>query len=783
MLGVFAMIKVSHLTILENERHLISDVSFVLPNTGLCTICANEKEAEKKIAYILSGLLQANQGYVECNGFIVDSQEKQELYRQQYVANLLDEFIIFPEASIKDNVVLHYSYASYEINNVLKQWDLTDIAYESIENQSFEVVIRVILARMCIRKYKAVVFYPNSTPYAEHELQQIFQALNICSSFMLVIVVGYENIYANRNIELRNGKIVSDNGVETEIYSQVENETCRLSRFAIQHAYKMVEEQYRWVYKIFTCLMCVALFFISILWCAKSLNTVDIEMSMLKKDNTNSFLIEKIAQGNNGKRYPLQREELNDEDVEQLNDIFKNQVFFQYEPIDKVYANAYLEGIYRQEDISVYNKYPVTEFNSIQFKSIRMIGEKPTSYNEVVVPLSMMDRLFVAYDSNDIEKYLGEQITWYGMKLKVSGIITDYDYIHFHTFYVKKGFIKQHYLRFMQTAPISYKRMLIDDKYFSIQNLKPLEEIECFYDGEKIQYNQPLKGNEVLLNVGAAVVLGFPYESYMNDYKLEYSDILDEYLKYTQQWIGKEIQIQSYTIENEALNSMKYRKDFVIKGFLINGMNIVDTKKESMPSIVYIQNESLKDYMIPNIKITNAIFQSDHEDELENALILLDHDDTYKAKLENSSFLQLLIVDVKNLTFFFMVVGFTFLIGASILSFILVNKINDYLRKIYSVYYGFGESLQFLKQQIKFCFLEYWKKSLLLSTGIVTLIIWVYLLIIFITLSSDTSLLRYCFLLMCPSYLSFFLYECISFFMKVYLKKHKLLMEAYEDVC
>lgn len=777
------MIKVSHLTIQEKERYLLSNVSFVLSDTGLCNIRVNEKDAEKKIAYVLAGLLQAKDGYIQCDDYIVDTADKQLLYRKQYVANIFDEFIFFPDVSIKDNIVLQYTYSDTEILSVLKQFDLFDIAYESLEEQSFEILVRVVLARICIRKYRSVIFYPDATPYAEHELQQIYHVLNICSSFMLVIVIGKTSLKTKRQIELRNGKIVSDNCIGVESSKQRIQNFYNLSHFAIQKAYRKVEDKYRWVYKIFTCLLCIALFFISILWCVQSLDVVDIEMSMLRKNNTNTFLIEKVAKGNDGKIYPVQREELNDEDVRKLNDLFHNQIFYQYEPIDKTYANAYLEGIYRDEDISIYNQYPVTELKQEQFENIRMIGEVPKSYDEVVVPLNMMDTLFIAYDSDHISKYIGQKIVWYGMNLTISGIFTDYDYIYSRSFYVKNGFMKEHYLSSMKTTPASYKRILANNNYISIDNVKPMENINCYYDGNSIQYNQTIKENEVLLNVGAAINLGFPYASYIQNQPKEYSKILDDYLKYTKKWIGKEIQIQSYTIENEPLNSLKYQKNYIIKGFLINGINIIDPLKKDIPSVVYMNHDVLDTYMVPNVKVKNAVFQSENDDNIKYALTYLDKNDEYKAKLDNSSYLQLLIVDVKNLSLFFLIIGLIFLIGDIALSFVLVTKINRHMKKVYSVYYGFGESIEYIKEQIKYCFLEYWKKSLFLSTGIITFVIWSYLLVIFVTLSLDTSLLRYFLLLICPICIAFLLYKCVSILMKVYLKKHKLLMEAYEDVC
>ena len=46
------MLKVSHITMTNKQRYLLTDVSFVLPAHGFCAITAKEKETEKAISYL-----------------------------------------------------------------------------------------------------------------------------------------------------------------------------------------------------------------------------------------------------------------------------------------------------------------------------------------------------------------------------------------------------------------------------------------------------------------------------------------------------------------------------------------------------------------------------------------------------------------------------------------------------------------------------------------------------------------------------------------------------------
>ena len=61
------MLKVSHITMTNKQRYLLTDVSFVLPAHGFCAITAKEKETEKAISYLLAGMKQADAGFLQCD--------------------------------------------------------------------------------------------------------------------------------------------------------------------------------------------------------------------------------------------------------------------------------------------------------------------------------------------------------------------------------------------------------------------------------------------------------------------------------------------------------------------------------------------------------------------------------------------------------------------------------------------------------------------------------------------------------------------------------------------
>ena len=59
-----------------------------------------------------------------------------------------------------------------------------------MQDLSFEQCFRVLLARCMLKESKVLVFYPDSTPLSLKEREYVYELLQKCSEYMLVIIIG-----------------------------------------------------------------------------------------------------------------------------------------------------------------------------------------------------------------------------------------------------------------------------------------------------------------------------------------------------------------------------------------------------------------------------------------------------------------------------------------------------------------------------------------------------------------------------------------------------------------
>ena len=209
------MFKIDQLSIQKDHRHLFSDVSFVLPDTGFCSLWTKEQAEQEALSYVLSGIRPCSAGTICCNHVKINKDLEQEAsfcYRNTMVAHWFEDFLFIPQATMKQNVMLEETFEQEQFDALVKQWHLEDCVDKSIENLTFKQQIYTYITRVMIRKYKVLLFYPGSTPYSKEELQAIYHVLKKCSQYILVIVVGDQDCYsyADRKIEFEHGYILSD---------------------------------------------------------------------------------------------------------------------------------------------------------------------------------------------------------------------------------------------------------------------------------------------------------------------------------------------------------------------------------------------------------------------------------------------------------------------------------------------------------------------------------------------------------------------------------------------
>ena len=777
------MFKVEKLSIQKDQRHLFSDVSFVLPDTGFCSLWTKDKQEQEALSYVLSGIRPCTSGKFSCCNVTLDSTLDEKtcvLYRNQVVAHWFEDFFFIPQATLKQNIILEDVFSQEDVIAILEQWQLAGYIDEITENLSFKEQVCTYIARVMIRKYKVLLFYPDSTPYSKEELQIIYHVLKQCSKYMLVIVVGDQDCYpyADRKIEFEHGYILSD-----DIHEDYGLDTCTIEKKSdtlklFSRSFPKLTKKYQWVYTLHALLLFVMLFCFSIAFVSSNMRVVDIEVAMLRKKDVNFFELEKIAVGNDGEYYDMLRQDLTQQDLSYLHDHIKGNFLPYYQPIDVDFANAYLEGIYKESEYPKSNQYPVIEVDYLKdLKKNDVYGRLPDQDDEVMIPTCLIATLF----GKDVTEkdVLGKQIGWYGTLMKVVGIYHE-DQINqkYPAFYVTPDFVSRHHLAKMKSVPDCKKRIVYGDTLKDIDGIHPTKSISRYYNGKRIVSNRSIQNDEVILNFATAVELGFPYEEVVKNNNFTYEQKLNQFLTFTKKWIGKEIKVQLYRIYDDPLNSIMEQYTVTIEGFLLPGMDLLEGLDPVGKPLLYLNEDLLAPILTKNVQLDKVYYENNNEEELKDALKWLYKDPEFDVAFDQT-LLKLLVVDLQNLFTFFVLTGAFFLTLSYVLYSMVLKKTIDHLRVLNSVYYAYGYTKARISRAYQNYFRDRWIRQAVSMTLVNTCIILCYLHLIMRQLSIDFPWFIYLFLILIPMVITGGVTMILRYGFRIFLKKQDFFVDAY----
>ena len=778
------MFKVTSLTIEKNQRHLFSDVSFILEDTGLCSLWTKDDDAQQALSYVLAGLKEPTNGTIHAFGatYPNEKDEDNQDYRRSVVTHWFEDFLFIAQATAKENILIEDSFSPSDFEKIINLWQIEDLLDQAIEDLTFKEQVQVYLARVMIRDYKVLIFYPNSTPYSKEELQIIYPLLKQCSKYMLVVVVGDQQCYsyADRKIEFYRGEIVSDDRFITDEHLDTVVLQPTVRKPFLKQGFSIMRKRYNWIYNFHFIFLLLTIYCLTSSAVVSSFNIVNIEHALLKQNDLDFYEVQKTAIGNDGKLYDMYHENLTEEDINDLEEQVDEHFLPYYKPIDVDFANAYLEGVYREEEYPIYNKYPVLEVDDLEhISNYTLVGRFPDTDAEVMLPTKLVNEFFGDISAKEA---IGKQISWYGIKMKVVGVYDEEQEAYkIPALYVTPDFVSRHHLAKMKSVPPSEKRIIYGDTLTDIEGIQPSKTISRYFDGRLIQLNKPLHPDEVVLNASIAKELGFPADELIADKTLTYQQKLSQYLQFTKQWIGKEIEVQMYTIHDDPLNSIMQQYKVKVIGFLLPSMDVLEGIDSMPKSILYLSEDLLEPILTKNIQVDTVYYQNEDDHALKQSLKWMQQSDLYDAAFDHSILFQLLIIDLKELTSFFFWIGVFFFVVSFILYGLLLMKTIERLRVINSVYYAYGHTKQEIFIAYKERFTKQWLKQALIAVGIVLIFMLLYVHLIRIYVSVSISIFHYLFVLISPLIITLILVFILCIGYSSYLKKQALFIDAYQQ--
>lgn len=203
------------------ETKALDDVSVVFPETGLVFILGKSGSGKSTLLNLCGGLDRPDSGEIVIMGrsSAEFSAADFDSYRNTFVGFVFQEYNILNEFSVEDNIALALELQNkkrdpQKIAEILKSVELEEFAARKPNTLSGGQKQRVAIARALVKDPR-IIFADEPTGALDSATgKQVLDTLKKLSADKLVVVVSHDREfaeqYADRIIELKDGKIISD---------------------------------------------------------------------------------------------------------------------------------------------------------------------------------------------------------------------------------------------------------------------------------------------------------------------------------------------------------------------------------------------------------------------------------------------------------------------------------------------------------------------------------------------------------------------------------------------
>lgn len=204
--------------------YALNDISLKLPQTGMVFILGKSGSGKSTLLNVLGGLDGFDSGEIVIKGQSASSfkQVHYDSYRNTYIGFIFQEYNILDEFTVGANIALAIELqgrkaTDEEINKILKEVDLEGFGMRRPNELSGGQKQRVAIARALV-KHPEIIMADEPTGALDSKTgKQVFDTLKSLSKDKLVLIVSHDREfaenYADRIIELADGKIIADDSI------------------------------------------------------------------------------------------------------------------------------------------------------------------------------------------------------------------------------------------------------------------------------------------------------------------------------------------------------------------------------------------------------------------------------------------------------------------------------------------------------------------------------------------------------------------------------------------
>ena len=203
------------------EVRALDGVSIRFEEKGMVFLLGKSGSGKSTLLNLCGGLDTPDEGEIIIKGRSSKdfSQSDFDSYRNTFVGFVFQEYNILDEFSVEDNIALALELQGKNknkeaVNAILEQVDLTGFAKRKPNTLSGGQKQRVAIARALVKNPEIIMADEPTGALDSTTGKQVFDTLKKLSREKLVIVVSHDRefaeIYGDRIIELKDGKIISD---------------------------------------------------------------------------------------------------------------------------------------------------------------------------------------------------------------------------------------------------------------------------------------------------------------------------------------------------------------------------------------------------------------------------------------------------------------------------------------------------------------------------------------------------------------------------------------------
>lgn len=219
------MIEIKNLTKIYDKSKepvkALNNISLVLPDKGFVFVLGKSGSGKSTFLNMLGGLDNVTKGDILLNGMsIVDVKNSNlDKYRNDYVGIIYQNFNLFPNETVRDNILTSAIISSKKIDDdrvseLCEELDLSDKENVLVKNLSGGQKQRVAIARALIKDPELILADEPTGNLDSKTTKVIFNTLKKISKEKLIVVISHDTIsaekYADRIIYLSDGKVVDD---------------------------------------------------------------------------------------------------------------------------------------------------------------------------------------------------------------------------------------------------------------------------------------------------------------------------------------------------------------------------------------------------------------------------------------------------------------------------------------------------------------------------------------------------------------------------------------------